>query len=371
MWRESIVDVIRVPEDDTGHIDQLALEAGLAHADRPLRIGSFSAASNVTGLISDVPGLSALLHRYGALACWDYAAAGAHLAIDVGGDRPLGIRTPSSCPRTSSRVARARPASLSCAVTSLATGCQRCPAAALSPMCTVRSSSTSMTSSTARRRTPAIVESIRAGLAFQLKEAVGADIITEIEGNYARRAIASWRTNPAIEILGNPEADRLPIVSFALRGASGRRLHHGFVVALLNDLFGIQCRGGCSCAGPYGHRLLDIGIERARDFAGRAVGAGRHQTRMDPGELQLLLLRAVVPLRPRGGAPRRRVRRTAAPGVPVRPPLGSLEPSRRALRTRPAGFHLPPGRTDRTTQRGPERVGEHLLGEYLSVARRC
>ena len=86
-----------------------------------------------------------------------------------------------------------------------------------------------------------------------------------------RRAILSWRTNPAIEILGNPDADRLPIVSFALRGASGRRLHHGFVVALLSDLFGIQCRGGCSCAGPYGHRLLDIDIDRAREFADRAV----------------------------------------------------------------------------------------------------
>ena len=60
------------------------------HADRPLRIGSFSAASNVTGLITDVPAISALLHRHGALACWDYAAAGAHLAIDIAGDRPPG-----------------------------------------------------------------------------------------------------------------------------------------------------------------------------------------------------------------------------------------------------------------------------------------
>ena len=119
--------------------------------------------------------------------------------------------------------------------------------------------------------TPAIVESIRAGLAFQLKEAVGAEVIYRLETDFVRRAILSWRTNPAIEILGNADADRLPIVSFALRGASGRRLHHGFVVALLSDLFGIQCRGGCSCAGPYGHRLLDIDIDRAREFADRAV----------------------------------------------------------------------------------------------------
>ena len=91
LWRESIAEVIRIPEDAHGQIDAAALEYELTrHADRPMRIGSFSAASNVTGLISDVPGISALLHRHGALACWDYAAAGAHLAINVAGDRPLG-----------------------------------------------------------------------------------------------------------------------------------------------------------------------------------------------------------------------------------------------------------------------------------------
>ncbi len=52
----------------------------------------------------------------------------------------------------------------------------------------------------------------------------------------------------------------------------GRRLHHNFVVALLNDLFGIQCRGGCSCAGPYGHHLLGIDPDRAHELAGQAVG---------------------------------------------------------------------------------------------------
>ena len=46
----------------------------------------------------------------------------------------------------------------------------------------------------------------------------------------------------------------------------GRYLHHNFVVALLNDLFGIQSRGGCSCAGPYGHRLLGIDLERSHEF---------------------------------------------------------------------------------------------------------
>ena len=79
-------------------------------------------------------------------------------------------------------------------------------------------------------------------------------------------ALAAWRDEPGIEILGNQEAERLSIVSFVVTSPSGRRLHHNFVVALLNDLFGIQARGGCSCAGPYGHRLLGIDLETSHEF---------------------------------------------------------------------------------------------------------
>ena len=113
--------------------------------------------------------------------------------------------------------------------------------------------------------TPAIIESIRAGLVFQLKEAVGSDVIKKREEEMTSRAIASWAANPNIEVLGNHNADRLSIVSFVVRFGA-RYLHHNFVVAVLNDLLGIQSRGGCSCAGPYGHRLLGIDLERSHEF---------------------------------------------------------------------------------------------------------
>ena len=113
--------------------------------------------------------------------------------------------------------------------------------------------------------TPAIIESIRAGLVFQLKHAVGVDVIRAHEEHYLHRAIAAWQDEPNIEILGNLDAERLSIVSFVVR-ASGRYLHHNFVVAVLNDLFGIQSRGGCSCAGPYGHALLGIDLDRSHEF---------------------------------------------------------------------------------------------------------
>jgi hypothetical protein len=113
--------------------------------------------------------------------------------------------------------------------------------------------------------TPAIIESIRAGLVFQLKEAVGVERIHARERSFIRRAIDSWKRNPDLRILGNPDLWRLSIVSFIVIHGD-RHLHHGFVVALLNDLFGIQARGGCSCAGPYGHRLLGIDLERSKEF---------------------------------------------------------------------------------------------------------
>ena len=101
---------------------------------------------------------------------------------------------------------------------------------------------------------------------FHLKRAVGTDVIRAREEDLVHRAVTAWSTNPAIGVLGNVEADRLSIVSFTVRGPSGRYLHHNAIVAMLNDVFGIQARGGCSCAGPYGHRLLGISLDRSAEF---------------------------------------------------------------------------------------------------------
>jgi hypothetical protein len=105
--------------------------------------------------------------------------------------------------------------------------------------------------------TPAIVESIRAGLVFALKDAIGADEIRRRERAFALRALASWGRNPQLRILGSSELERLAIVSLGVRHPRGW-LHANFVVAVLSDLFGIQARSGCFCAGPYIHRMYPI-----------------------------------------------------------------------------------------------------------------
>ncbi len=107
--------------------------------------------------------------------------------------------------------------------------------------------------------TPGVLQTLKAALAIEVKARIGVERIEAREHELLGRAFARWAGNERIEILGNPDPKRrIGIVSFNLRDARGRYLHPKFVTVLLNDLFGIQSRAGCSCAGPYGHRLLGI-----------------------------------------------------------------------------------------------------------------
>ncbi len=270
-WRESIADVVLIPEDADGHIDTDRLREELVrYADRPLRIGAFSAASNVTGITSDTHGISVLLHEHGALAIWDFAAAGPYIDIEMNsrcGEHPLAYKdaiflSPHKFiggPGTPG-VLIVRRQLLTNSVPDIVGGGT---VAYVNPTEHVY-----LTDPVHREEggTPAIVESIRAGLVFQLKEAVGVDVIRAYEDDFVHRAITAWDAEPNIVVLGNLDAQRLSIVSFVIRKEGGRYLHHNLVVAILNDLFGIQARGGCSCAGPYGHRLLGIDVERSHEF---------------------------------------------------------------------------------------------------------
>jgi selenocysteine lyase/cysteine desulfurase len=272
-WRESICDVVTIHEDADGHIDQSHLREMLdIYSKRPLKIGSFSAASNVTGIISDTYSIAKILHGHGALSFWDFAAAAPYVQIEMHPDADSykdaifisphkfvgGPGTPG--------VLVVRKSLLNNTVPVVVGG---------GTVVYVNSNDHLYLSDPTHREeggTPAIIESIRAGLVFQLKAAVGVSSIREVEERLLQRATSAWQANPRIEILGNPHAERLSILSFIIKGASGKYLHHNFVVALLNDLFGIQSRGGCSCAGPYGHRLLGIDIDRSHEFEAEISG---------------------------------------------------------------------------------------------------
>ncbi len=275
-WRESIADVVTIHEDSDGHVDVEQLAAELErYAHRPLRIGSFSAASNVTGIVTDTHRITRLLHAHGALAFWDFAAAAPYVDVEMN-------------PRDGDPAARkdaiflsphkfiGGPGTPGVLVVSRRLLTNTVPdVVGGGTVAYVNPEDHVYLADPAHREeggTPAIVESIRAGLVFALKDAVGVETIRAHEADFLRRAVAAWHEHPAIEVLGNPDAERLSIVSFVVRRPNGRYLHHNLVVSILNDLFGIQSRGGCSCAGPYGHRLLGIDLDRSHEFEREIAG---------------------------------------------------------------------------------------------------
>lgn len=271
-WRESIADVVTIDEDSDGRICLEQLEMALQqYADRPLKIGSFSAASNVTGIGSDTGRIAVLLHKYNALSLWDFAAAGPYVQIEMNMnlDCENGHLAYKDAVFISTHKFIGGPGTPGILVAKrhlFQNAVPSCPGGGT--VSYVNSQEHRYHSDPVHREeggTPDIIGAIRAGLVFQLKEAVGFSEIRRREHDFIRRAIERWSANPNIRILGNPEAWRLSIVSFMVRYGK-KTMHHNFVVALLNDLFGIQARGGCSCAGPYGHRLLGIDLTTSHAF---------------------------------------------------------------------------------------------------------
>jgi selenocysteine lyase/cysteine desulfurase len=258
-WRELGVDIVRIPEAKEGDVCLTTLEEQLKKNQHKRLIGSFSAASNVTGILCDQDAITALLHRYNALAFWDFAAAAPYVNLDM---NPLenkalakdaiffsthkfigGPGTPGILVVKKAIIKNDKPSLIGGGTVSFVTP----------------EDHTFLPVGERREEggTPGIVESIRAGLVFQLKQNVGANTIEAREHELVKMIEKRWYHHKNIEQLGNIKAARISITAFRIKTDFGY-LHHGFVTALLNDMFGIQARGGCSCAGPYGHQLLGI-----------------------------------------------------------------------------------------------------------------
>lgn len=274
-WRENLATVVEVRLAADGSIDLSHLESLLrepAYQNR-MRIGSFSAASNVTGMLTPVHEIAAMLHARDAIACFDFAASAPYVEIDMNppqgkyaGDASLdavfisphkflGGPGASGVLVFNKRIYHAElPPSVSAGGTVDYVG---------------PSSQDFIVDIEEREKagTPGVLQILKAGLAFQIKDGIGVAAIEKREQELLEKTFKRWKENPNIEILGNTDVNRrISIVSFNLKDHRGRYLHPKFVTSLLNDLFGIQSRAGCSCAGPYGHRLLDIDFEKSEQY---------------------------------------------------------------------------------------------------------
>lgn len=264
-WRESIADVVVIPLTESGKLDDAKLEEALIkYNQRPLKIGSFSAASNVTGIKTEVDKVASLLHSYGAVSFWDYAAAAPYVGINM---NPANTNSIKDAVFLSPHKFVGGPGTPGVLIVKKHLLNNKVPAMpGGGTVLYVTPEDHQFIDDHERREeggTPAIVESIRAGLVFQLQQEVGTDNIEALEHSFKERALARWQQHSNIEILGNTDEESLSIFSLRLKHGD-RDLHYGYVVALLNDLFGIQARGGCSCAGPYGHDLLGMDMEYSR-----------------------------------------------------------------------------------------------------------
>ncbi|KAM0910089.1 hypothetical protein ACQ4PT_014388 [Festuca glaucescens] len=290
-WRQSLAEVVEIGVDADGLVDVAALRRALGspeYLDRPM-LGSFSACSNVTGIMTDTREIARILHQHGAFACFDFAASAPYVKIDmksgeidgydavflsphkfVGGPGTPGILMMN---KSLYRLNSQPPSTCGGGTVAYVNG--------------FNEEDTLYYNDIEEREdagTPPILQKIRTSLAFWVKEYVGYDTMGLHERVHSEMAMKRLVNNPNVRVLGNTSADRLPIFSFLIYpsvkeklfdgfGETGcdeqfenvRRkqlpLHGRFVTRLLNDLFGIQARGGCACAGPYGHILLDVDNE--------------------------------------------------------------------------------------------------------------
>ena len=258
-WRESNAQIVEIPEAATGGPNMEALKSALDdHTDADVKIGSFSAASNVTGIITPTDDITRLLKSHGALAVWDYAGGGPYLPIDMnpGHDcqKDAVVVSPHKFP--------GGPGGSGVLIVRDASVCRDTPCwpgggtvTFVSPWDHAYSSSLAAREEAG---TPNVIGDIRAALAFIVKDEIGQEFISKREIELNEMAKKGWSNNPALTLLGTDHPHRLPIFSFRVTRKDGILFHHQLFTRMLSDVYGIQSRGGCACAGPYAHRLLGI-----------------------------------------------------------------------------------------------------------------
>ncbi|TGU93225.1 aminotransferase class V-fold PLP-dependent enzyme [Mesorhizobium sp. M00.F.Ca.ET.151.01.1.1] len=272
-WRESGAEIVEIVEHPSGGPDLPMLEETLGDQAADLSICTMSAASNVTGVISDVAAITKMVKAAGAKMIWDYAGAGPYLPISMSPSPHAEIDAIVVSPHKF----LGGPGASGILIIHRDSPSTKKPSwpgggtvKFVSPM--VHEYSDSL-ESREEAGTPNVIGDIRAALAFIVKDAIGLDEMAARNRELAWRAFHAWKDVPQLELLGLSEPDRLPIFSFRVKNGKGGYVHQQLITRMLSDRFGIQARGGCACAGPYVHRLLSIDDEQSEQIR-RAILAG-------------------------------------------------------------------------------------------------
>ena len=272
--------MVRIPTTQHGILDQADLRTKLEHYVKLNKriICSLNAASNISGILTDVDAVSTLVHTYGGLIFWDYATAAPYVPIDMN-PSPMGYKDAIFISTHKFIGGPGTSGEFSCTNRSShpPTWCSsqgiliaKKDLFSLKAPRACGGGTVNFVTRTCREYnhdieireeggTPDIIGCIRAGLVFQLKDSIDMDYMQARENELVKRFYRRFKKVDTLILLGSTTAVRLPIFSFIVYVPGVcKYLHHNFICLLLNDLFGIQVRSGCACAGPYALDLLNV-----------------------------------------------------------------------------------------------------------------
>ena len=265
-WLETVADVVIIPPTKEGLIDKdfLVKQLGGKYKTRKWKIGSFTACSNVTGILTPYHELAKIMHEHGGICIVDFAASAPYVDINMHPEDPLEkldailfsphklLGGPGSSgvlifdSKIYKNVAPDHPGGGTVKWTN--------PWGKHIYIDEIERKEDG--------GTPGILQAIRTALSIKLKEEMGVEKIQRREEELLAILLHSLKKVKGLSVLEEGKSDRLGIVSFVMED-----IHYNLVIQLLNDRFGFQVRGGCSCAGTYGHYLLKIDQKLSEEIA--------------------------------------------------------------------------------------------------------
>jgi selenocysteine lyase/cysteine desulfurase len=266
-WYETIAEVVVLPPGDGLFVDPDSLEKELQkYGERTMKIGSFSACSNVTGVHTPFNKLAKIMHQHGGVCFIDYAASAPYEDIDMHPADPL---EKIDAVFFSPHKFLGGPGSSGILVFDSALYHSKVPdnpGGGTVDWTNPWGEYKYVDDIEAREDggTPGFIQAIKAALSMQLKEQMGTEKILAREKEITDVLLKELRKIQGLKLLANNIDDRLGVVSFYIEN-----IHYNLIVKLLSDRFGIQVRGGCACAGTYGHYLLEVSYDQSHEITSR------------------------------------------------------------------------------------------------------
>ncbi len=263
-WLETIADVEVLPYDNTGMVDIDSLQSLIdKYKDRNLKIASVTACSNVTGLQPDYYKIAKIMHQNNGVCFVDFACSAPYVDINM---HPQDKEAYLDAIFFSPHKFLGGPGSSGVLIFNKNLYHNTVPdnPGGGTVNWTNPWGEHSYLDDIELREdggTPGFLQSIKIALAIQLKDKMGTKNIHNREEEINKEVFKRLKSVENLRLLAQQHEDRLGVFSFYIND-----LHFNLGVKLLNDKFGIQTRGGCSCAGTYGHFLLHVDQQKSSEL---------------------------------------------------------------------------------------------------------